>query len=411
MNSKRQDNNDVENPSQVTNIYISDSVINRSNIGNKIETTAESKPKEDVTSNYKKYKGKVLEIKKLRKHFPVKNVWGKNIALVKALDGVDLEIEGGKTFGIVGESGCGKTTLMRTLLRLVEPTSGSVVLSEEITKNQFLSNNLEELTNEELRSFRRQIGVVFQDPMGALNPRMLIKDIVSEPLVIHGKTENMRDRVIELLNNVGLGEEHLYRYPHEFSGGQRQRIVIARALALEPKILVLDEPTSALDVSVQAQILNLLNDLQEKYNLTYIFISHDLSVIEYMCDRLAVMYLGKVVEEADTEELFTNPQHPYTKALLSATPQFFAPDKEKIMILGDVPSPITYLDESKAKLATEITEQERLEIEAIEEKGIPGFKRTNYIFRSSLNEVIPLKEVGPSHYARVKLLKFQKIQK
>ena len=338
---------------------------------------------------------KILSIEGLRKHFPVKNVWGTDIALVKALDGVDLEIEEGKTFGIVGESGCGKTTLMRTLLRLVEPTSGSVVLSEEITKNQFLSNNLEELTNEELRSFRRQIGVVFQDPMGALNPRMLIKDIVSEPLVIHGKKENMRDRVIELLNNVGLGEEHLYRYPHEFSGGQRQRIVIARALALEPKILVLDEPTSALDVSVQAQILNLLNDLQEKYNLTYIFISHDLSVIEYMCDRLAVMYLGRVVEEADTEELFTNPQHPYTKALLSATPNFNK-DKEKIMILGDVPSPITYLDESKAKLATEITEQERLEIKSIEGKGL------DYIVRSSLNEVFPLKEVGPSHYARVK---------
>ena len=338
---------------------------------------------------------KILSIEGLRKHFPVKNVCGTDIALVKALDGVDLEIEGGKTFGIVGESGCGKTTLMRTLLRLVEPTSGSVVLSDEITQNQFLSNNLEELTNEELRSFRRQIGVVFQDPMGALNPRMLIKDIVSEPLVIHGKTENMRDRVIELLNNVGLGEEHLYRYPHEFSGGQRQRIVIARALALEPKILVLDEPTSALDVSVQAQILNLLNDLQKRYKLTYVFISHDLSVIEYMCDRLAVMYLGKVVEEANTGDLFTNPQHPYTKALLSATPSFNK-DKEKIMILGDVPSPITYLDESKAELATKMTEQELLEIKAIEGKGI------DYIVRSSLNEVFPLKEVGVSHYARVK---------
>jgi len=342
----------------------------------------------------------IISIKDLKKHFPVKNVWGTDIALVKALDGVDLKIESGKTFGIVGESGCGKTTLMRTLLRLVEPTSGSVVLSEEITRGQFSCNNLEDLTSDELRRFRRQIGVVFQDPMGALNPRMLIKDIVSEPLVIHGKTDNTRERVIELLKNVGLGEEHLYRYPHEFSGGQRQRIVIARALALEPKILVLDEPTSALDVSVQAQILNLLNDLQRKYDLTYIFISHDLSVIEYMCDRLAVMYLGKVVEEADTEELFSNPQHPYTKALLSATPNF-EKDKEKIMILGDVPSPITYLDESKAKLATELTEQERLEIEAIEGKGI------DYIVRSSLNEVFPLKKIATiyttnEHYARVK---------
>jgi ABC-type oligopeptide transport system ATPase subunit len=337
----------------------------------------------------------VISIKDLKKYFPVKNVWGTDIALVKALDGVDLKIESGKTFGIVGESGCGKTTLMRTLLRLVEPTSGSVVLSEEITRGQFSSNNLEDLTSDELRRFRRQIGVVFQDPMGALNPRMLIKDIVSEPLVIHGKTDNTRERVIELLKNVGLGEEHLYRYPHEFSGGQRQRIVIARALALEPKILVLDEPTSALDVSVQAQILNLLNDLQKKYDLTYIFISHDLSVIEYMCDRLAVMYLGKVVEEADTEELFSNPQHPYTKALLSATPNF-EKDKEKIMILGDVPSPITYLDESKAKLATEMTDQERLEIKAIEGKGI------DYIVRSSLNEVFPLKKIANEHYARVK---------
>jgi len=337
----------------------------------------------------------ILTIKNLRKHFPVKNAWGSDVALVKALDGVDLKIESGKTFGIVGESGCGKTTLMRTLLRLVEPTSGSVILSDEIIGNAVSSNKLEELKGDELRSFRKQIGVVFQDPMGALNPRMLIKDIVSEPLAIHGRTENVRTRVIELLENVGLGEEHLYRYPHEFSGGQRQRIVIARALALDPKILVLDEPTSALDVSVQAQILNLLNDLQKKYDLTYIFISHDLSVIEYMCDRLAVMYLGRVVEEADTEELFSNPQHPYTKALLSATPSFDK-KKEKIMILGDVPSPINYLDESKAKLATEITEQEKLEISAIEGKGI------DYIVRSSLNEVVPLVQISDGHFARVK---------
>jgi len=337
----------------------------------------------------------ILKLKNLKKHFAVKNSWGTDVALVKALDGVDLKIESGKTFGIVGESGCGKTTLMRTLLRLVEPTSGSVILSEEITGNNFSSNNLEELTSEELRNFRKQIGVVFQDPMGALNPRMLIKDIVSEPLVIHGKTDNSRSQVIELLENVGLGEEHLYRYPHEFSGGQRQRIVIARALALDPKILVLDEPTSALDVSVQAQILNLLNDLQKKYDLTYIFISHDLSVIEYMCDRLAVMYLGRVVEEAETYELFSNPQHPYTKALLSATPSFDK-NKDKIMILGDVPSPINYLDESKAKLATKITDQEKLEISAIEGKGI------DYIVRSSLNEVIPLVQISDGHYARVR---------
>jgi oligopeptide transport system ATP-binding protein len=338
----------------------------------------------------KKY---IIKIKDLRKYFPVKNVWGTDIALVKALDGVDLNIEEGKTFGIVGESGCGKTTLMRTLLRLVEPTSGSVLLS-----NRFIGlkgRTLEKLSNEELRLFRRQIGVVFQDPMGALNPRMLIKDIVGEPLVIHGKTENFRKRVIELLKNVGLGEEHLHRYPHEFSGGQRQRIVIARALALDPKVLVLDEPTSALDVSVQAQILNLLNDLQVKFNLTYVFISHDLSVIEYMCDRLAVMYLGKVVEEADTEDLFSNPQHPYTKALLSATPNF-EKNTKRIMILGDVPSPITYLDKSTAKLATEITEQERLEIEAIKDKDI------NYIIRSSLNKVHPLIKVSDKHYARIK---------
>ena len=337
----------------------------------------------------------ILTIKNLKKHFPVKNAWGTDVALVKALDGVDLKIESGKTFGIVGESGCGKTTLMRTLLRLVEPTSGSVILSEEIIGDEVSSNKLEELGSEELRSFRKQIGVVFQDPMGALNPRMLIKDIVSEPLVIHGKTGDVRTRVVELLKNVGLGEEHLYRYPHEFSGGQRQRIVIARALALDPKILVLDEPTSALDVSVQAQILNLLNDLQKKYDLTYIFISHDLSVIEYMCDRLAVMYLGRVVEEADTETLFSNPQHPYTKALLSATPSFDK-KKEKIMMLGDVPSPINYLDESKAKLATEITEQEKLEISAIEGKGI------DYIVRSSLNEVVPLVQISDGHFARVK---------
>ena len=332
----------------------------------------------------------ILEIEDLRKYFPVKNSWGSEIGSVKALDGIDLKIRQGKTFGIVGESGCGKTTLMRSILRLIEPTSGSIMFSDDLGYT-----NLLDLKPGDLRRFRKSIGVVFQDPMGALNPRMLIKDIVGEPLVIHGQSKNIVERVLELLENVGLSKEHLYRYPHEFSGGQRQRIVIARALALEPKLLILDEPTSALDVSVQAQILNLLNDLQEKFDLTYIFISHDLSVIEYMCDSLAVMYLGKVVEQAYTEDLFFNPRHPYTRALLSATPNFDK-EKNKIMLLGEVPSPISYHDKVDDELFTEVTEQEKLEIESIKERGI------EYIVRSSLNEALPLIQISDTHYARVK---------
>ena len=282
----------------------------------------------------------IISTSSLSKHFPIKNFVGKTEALVKAVDGIDVVIPEGKTFGIVGESGCGKTTLMRTLLGLVPPTSGTVELGQEIAA-ELKSNRLEDLSIPELRKYRKQLGVVFQDPMGALNPRMLIKDIITEPLVIHGKKQGLRQRALELLEMVGLKPEHLYRFPHQFSGGQRQRIVIARALSLEPKILFLDEPTSALDVSVQAQILNLLNDLQERLNLTYIFISHDLSVIRYMCDRVAVMYLGKLVEEADSDDIFSNPKHPYTQALVSAIPSF-DPNKKtnRIVLEGDVPSPI-----------------------------------------------------------------------
>ena len=282
----------------------------------------------------------VISTLSLSKYFPIRNFVGKTEALVKAVDGVDLLIPEGKTFGIVGESGCGKTTLMRTLLGLVSPTSGSVELGSALSEG-LNSNRLEDLSAPELRKYRRQLGVVFQDPMGALNPRMLIKDIITEPLVIHRKKQNLRKRALELLEMVGLKSEHLYRFPHQFSGGQRQRIVIARALSLEPKLLFLDEPTSALDVSVQAQILNLLNDLQARLNLTYIFISHDLSVIRYMCDRVAVMYLGKFVEEANSDDIFLDPQHPYTQALVSAIPSFDPNKKtDRIVLEGDVPSSI-----------------------------------------------------------------------
>ncbi|MBM4264012.1 MAG: dipeptide ABC transporter ATP-binding protein [Deltaproteobacteria bacterium] len=277
----------------------------------------------------------LLEIRNLKKHFPVGDgFFSRNKGVVKAVDGVSLTVNEGETLGLVGESGCGKSTLGRALLRLIEPTSGEVM---------FQGKNLLALSQRELRDMRREMQIIFQDPYASLNPRMRVGDIVGEGLEIHklAKGKAKRDRVMELLHQVGLREDHFDRYPHEFSGGQRQRIGIARALAVSPKFIVCDEPVSSLDVSIQAQIINLLQELQEKLKLTYLFISHDLRVVEHISHRVAIMYLGKVVELASGETIYREAKHPYTKALLSSVP---LPDmerkKERIVLEGDVPSPV-----------------------------------------------------------------------
>tara|TARA_B100001109_G_scaffold678_2_gene558 strand:- start:3570 stop:4535 length:966 start_codon:yes stop_codon:yes gene_type:complete len=276
----------------------------------------------------------MIEIKNLRKYFPIKGgFFNKNYGEVKAVENVNFKIPEGEILGLVGESGSGKTTLGRSIIRLIEPSSGEILYN---------NRNIIDYSEKEMRKLRKEFQIIFQDPFASLDPRKKIFDIISQGLKIHTNLnkQEIYEKVLTIIKDVGLQEEHLNRYPHEFSGGQRQRIGIARSLVLDPKFIIADEPVSALDVTIQAQILNLILELKEKYSLTILFISHDLSVINQIADRVMVMYLGHIVEVASTKNLFSNPKHPYTKSLIETAPQIFRKNKNKILLKGDIPSPI-----------------------------------------------------------------------
>ena len=320
--------------------------------------------------------GTILEVRNLTKHFPIKRgLLKRTVGMVKAVDDVSFDIKTGETLGLVGESGCGKTTTSRCLLRAIEPTSGEIMF-RTAEGNEV---NVATLPNREMRPLRREMQMIFQDPFSSLNSRMSLLDIVGEPLLVHGMSnrQERQDRVAELLRLVGLRPEYMQRYPHAFSGGERQRIGIARALALHPRLVVADEPVSALDVSVQAQVINLLMDLQSEFELTYLFVAHDLSVVKQISDRVVVMYVGKIVEMASTEELFANPKHPYTEALLAAVP---VPDprarrQDRKLLQGEVANP------------------------ANPPSGCYFHPRCPYVQDVCRTETPSLQQVSPGHYA------------